>query len=204
MKTKFLVCISFIIAYLIGSISSAIIAGRFIFHVDIKKVGSGNAGTTNAIRAFGKKAGIMVFIFDCLKGFIGTYLGYLIAGGLGSYAGALGAIIGHSFPVYFGFKGGKGIATAVGILLYLDTKMILLLLGIFAIIVILTKYVSLGSIVTVILAPIYTYIYHFDEKPIYFYTILALSSLILFNHRSNIIRLIKGKERKIGGNKWQK
>lgn len=204
MKVKFLICLSFLIAYLIGSISSAIIAGKLIFNVDIKKVGSGNAGTTNAIRAFGKKAGIMVFIFDCLKGFISVYLGHLIGGVFGSYAGALGAIVGHSFPIYFGFKGGKGIATAVGILLYLDTKMILLLLGLFAIIVILTKYVSLGSIVTVILAPIYTYIYHFDQKPIYFYTILVLSSLILFNHRSNIIRLIRGEENKIGGNKWQK
>lgn len=193
--------IAFLLAYLLGSLSAATIIGRLFFKIDIKTIGSGNAGTTNAIRAFGKKAGIGVFVFDCLKGFIGAWLGQIIAGPYGSYAGAAGAILGHTFPIYFSFKGGKGIATAAGILFFLDLKMIVILLIIFALIVITTRYVSLGSIIVVLMAPVYTYIYHYSSRPVYFYLIFFLAAMILFNHRSNIKRLFKGEENKIGGSK---
>lgn len=199
-----MIVLASILAYLIGSISSAVIVGRVFFKQDIKKIGSGNAGATNALRAFGKMVGASVFLFDFLKGFIAVWLGYRIAGDLGSYGAAIGVILGHTFPVFFGFKGGKGIATAAGLLFFLDLKMILILLAIFFIVVISSKIVSLGSVIVAILAPIYTYRFYYQDNKIYFFSILILASIILFNHRSNIGRLIRGEENKLGRVKNEK
>lgn len=187
----------FIFAYLIGSISSASIISKLIYNQDIKTLGSGNAGATNTLRSHGKLAGLGVLLFDCFKGFIVVYITMQLQGDIAAYVAGVGAIIGHTLPIYFKFKGGKGVATALGIFLYLDFKMVVLLFVIFIIIVIITKYVSLASISVAALAPIYTYFIHYNSNPIYFYMVLFVGLLIIYNHRVNIDRLLKGNENRL-------
>ncbi len=187
----------FLFAYLIGSVSSASIISKVFYNQDIKKVGSGNAGATNTLRNYGKLAGAGVLIFDCFKGFIAVYIASKLQGDVAAYIAGIGAIIGHTWPIYFKFKGGKGVATGLGIFLYLDVKMVLILFVIFVLIVLITKYVSLASISVAALAPIYTYFIHYKNSPLYFYMVLFVALLIIFNHRANVDRLLKGNENKL-------
>ncbi len=188
-----------IAGYLLGSLNSSLIVGKF-YGVDIRKHGSGNAGTTNTLRTLGKKAALFVLIGDMLKGILAYLVGFYISGDpMGGMIGGLAAIIGHNWPLYFGFKGGRGVLTSLAVLLMMDWKIALVLLGIFIIIVALTRYVSLGSIIGAALFPILSLLMGRDLTHIIFSAIIGIMIIIL--HRDNIKRLLAGTESKLGAKK---
>lgn len=183
-----------ILAYLAGSISSAIIICKFQNLPDPRGVGSHNPGATNVLRNTNKITAGLVLFFDIIKGLIPVWSAYFL-GIEPIYIGFIGvaACLGHMYPIFFGFKGGKAVATAFGVLLPLGFTLAALLIGTWLIVAKLTRYSSLAAIVTVCLAPLYTGLI----KPIYVYPVLMLSTLIIFRHRDNIQRLLKGTENKI-------
>lgn len=196
-----LLILSCIAGYLLGSANSSIIVGKF-YGTDVRKHGSGNAGTTNTLRTLGKKAALFVLLGDILKGLLAYLAGYYITGSaLGGMVGGTAAILGHIWPVYFGFKGGKGVLTSLAVLLMIDWPIALVLLGIFIIIVLLTRYVSLGSIVGATLFPVLSLVLGRSTETVIFSALIAV--LIIFMHRTNIKRLLKGTESKIGSKKQE-
>ena len=192
---KFIICIA--IAYLLGNISGGMIFGKLLFNKDIRDYGSKNAGTTNALRVFGIKAGILTFIVDVLKSLLACFIGMKLLGLSGILLAGIFVVIGHNWPIFLNFKGGKGIASSFGFIMFLDYKIAIVAIIIFIIIVILTKYISLGSMLTTTLVLPISYIF-FGYRNIYvLLTFLFLASLSIFRHNSNIIRLINGNENKI-------
>jgi glycerol-3-phosphate acyltransferase PlsY len=190
-------------AYLIGSISSAILICKLLGLPDPRTIGSGNPGATNVLRISNTLiAGIVLFL-DVLKGTIpvwGTYFLYAYIGEKEPlYLGVIGvsACLGHMYPVFFNFQGGKAVATALGTLLPIGLGLGALLIVTWLGVAKLSKYSSLAAIVTVTMAPWYVFLL----KPIYVYPTLMLSGLIIFRHKDNIIRLLKGTETKINFNK---
>lgn len=198
------IVITIIIAYLLGSFSPAYFLGKLLNKTDIREYGSGNAGSTNALRVFGKKIAILTLIMDVLKGIAAVLLGVYIMGINGSYIAGLFVVLGHNWPVFLNFKGGKGIATSLGVLFILNWKLGLICLIIGLTFIVLSKYVSLGSIMASLSAPIVSYILVGTIDDYLFLTTLVLAILSLYRHRANINRLIKGKENKLilkSGNK---
>jgi len=199
MKAFVLIVIA-VIAYTLGSLNGAIIVSRLVFRKDIRKYGSGNAGLTNFHRVFGDSALLLVFAIDLGKGMLAALIGGGLMGLLGYpmvgkiFAGFC-AILGHSYPVFFGFRGGKGILTAFGMILIADWRIALICISVFIAIVAFTRYVSLGSIVAPLLAPplIWAFNYGGLEGTV---TLLAVLILV-FQHRANIGRLITGTESKL-------
>lgn len=201
-----LICVA--IGYLFGLFQTGYIYGM-INHVDIRKHGSGNAGTTNALRTLGWKAGAITFIGDCLKCVLAVLLVRFIFADsshvelLAIYAG-LGAVLGHNFPFYLNFKGGKGIASTVGLILAVNPVMFLIVAIVFIAIVWFTQYVSLGSIVIMVLFVIQVVIYGqmdgfgLTGGELYeFYAIaIVLAALAIWRHRANMKRLATGTENK--------
>lgn len=180
--------------YLLGSLNSALIVGRF-YGVDVRRHGSGNAGMTNTMRTLGKKAALFVLLGDVIKGLLSYLIGYLVYGGQpGGMVAGTAAIIGHIWPVYFGFKGGKGVLTTLAVLFMFDWRAALALLGVFIIILALTRYVSLGSIVGAFLFPFAELLLGRNMETIIFSAVIAV--LIIFMHRANIKRLLSGTESK--------
>ena len=192
---KVIFCI--IISYLLGNISGGMIFGKLLFNKDIRDYGSKNAGTTNALRVFGIKAGALTFIVDVLKSLLACFIGMKLLGLSGILLAGIFVVIGHNWPIFLNFKGGKGIASSFGFIMFLDYKIAIVEIIIFIIIVILTKYISLGSMLTTTLVLPISYIF-FGYRNIYvLLTFLFLASLSIFRHNSNIIRLINGNENKI-------
>jgi len=143
-----------VIGYFLGSISSGVVLSKVIKKSDIRSQGSGNAGTTNMLRIHGKGMALITFLCDILKGVIAVYIGKAIVGGeLGGVLGVLGAVLGHNYPIFFGFKGGKGIATSFGSLLFVYPIQALAAFTVFLILVYFTHYVSVGSIVAAFTLP---------------------------------------------------
>ena len=177
-----------IIAYLLGSISPSIIQGK-LAGIDIKKVGSGNAGTTNTLRTLGKKAALITLVVDICKGVLAVFLGSL-AGQTCSYICAIAVFLGHIFPIYFGFKGGKGVATAFGACLMVNWKVALLALAVAIVLTALSRRMSVGSIVAAASLPVFSLIF---ERSFWPYA-LATALIIIIKHHANIKRLIKGEE----------
>ncbi len=183
-----------LMAYLLGSVSSAIVVTKLFVGDDIREQGSGNAGASNVMRVAGKKAAAIVFIFDVLKGAIPVYAGFLLGfTPLGLSAIAISACIGHMFPLYFQFKGGKGVATALGALFPLNLWLALCLITTWLLVFAFSRISSLAAICTFIFAPFYTYLF----KPEYLLAVCFLCLLILFKHKSNILRLFVRSERKL-------
>ena len=192
-----------IIAYFIGSISFSVIFSRKFAGFDVRDKGSGNAGTTNVLRTVGKKVAALTLVCDVLKGVIAIGIA-AIAGKIWTdidvetlkYLAGFLAILGHTFPIFFEFRGGKGVATALGVLITLNWKIGLICL-IFAIIIIaVTKMVSVGSLLAAILYPILT-VFMGEAKILAIVISLAIALLVIFNHRSNIKRLKNGTENKL-------
>jgi len=186
-----------IIAYLIGNISFSLLIGKLFFKKDVRNYGSGNAGTTNMIRAFGAKIGVITFIGDALKGMLAAYIGKLLGGMDGCYIAGLMVIVGHNWPVFMKFKGGKGVATTVGVMLYVlpIPSFICFVIGVS--IAFFTRIVSIGSLIGVGLSPIaiLLFVRPFDVKLLIFSAIYT--AMCLFKHRGNIVRLIRKEERKL-------
>lgn len=194
-----------ILAYLIGSIPTAVWVSRYFFQIDIREHGSGNAGATNTFRILGTKAGSFVFLFDFLKGFVAVDLAYLIAHyqmdnmALTNFQVGLGifAVLGHIFPIWANFKGGKGIATLFGMILAIQPIVALCLVAVFFIILFTTRYVSLSSITASLAFPVL--ILFIFREPEIMYKIFAISAaiLVVLSHHKNISRLVAGNENKV-------
>ncbi|MDO5555187.1 MAG: glycerol-3-phosphate 1-O-acyltransferase PlsY [Clostridia bacterium] len=192
-----------IIAYFIGSISFSVIFSRKFAGFDVRDKGSKNAGTTNVLRTVGTKLAIITLICDILKGVIAVVIAIIatniwkeLDGNLLKYLAGFFAILGHTFPIFFEFRGGKGVATALGVLITLNWKIGLICL-IFAIIIMaFTKIVSIGSILAAILYPILT-IFMTDFKFSAILVSILISLLIIFNHRENLKRIRNGTENKL-------
>ena len=193
-----------ITAYLLGNISTSYIVAKRLAGVDIRTQGSGNAGSTNVLRTLGKKAGALTFIGDVLKGLIAVLIARFIAYGANlddttcAYIAVVAVVLGHNYPVFLGFKGGKGVATSLGSMLGMNPLVALLCLGFFIIIVAITKYVSLGSILGIGLSPIIMMINH-NTKGVLVTLFLTIS--VVITHKENIKRLLNGTERKLGQKK---
>ncbi|MCD4730924.1 MAG: glycerol-3-phosphate 1-O-acyltransferase PlsY [Bacteroidales bacterium] len=197
--------IAVILAYLIGSIPTSVWIGRIFYKVDVRKEGSGNAGATNTIRVLGYKAGIPVLLLDIFKGWFAVYISNFFWDGTLTFPDlvdfdiilASAAVVGHVFPIYIGFKGGKGIATLLGIGLALFPYGALIAVAIFTITLLITGYVSLSSIVASVTFPIVELILLGNTEYISL-TILAIAVAIFvpLTHRKNIQRLLNGEESK--------
>jgi glycerol-3-phosphate acyltransferase PlsY len=187
-----------IISYFLGAVSFSTILTKWIAGVDIRSLGSGNAGATNTLRAIGVGPAVAVLVLDALKGVAAVLLGGALGGGNDWWAALAGlaVIVGHNWPVYYGFRGGKGVATTIGVMAAFDFWPVLLV-GIVTIIVIaVTRYVSLGSMVFSALIFI---VFLIQQQPAPIITCSLLAALLLyFKHRGNIYRLIQGNERKLG------
>lgn len=186
-----------ILSYLLGSISPSYLLGK-TKNLDIRSHGSGNAGTTNAIRVLGPKLGALTFILDILKGILAVVVGQIIFGEYGGLLASVFVVLGHNWPIFFNFKGGKGIATSLGVLMIINWQMGLICLAIALTIIFFTRYVSLGSIVATVSAP-FVIMFTTDtvNMPLYM-TVFLLAFVSIFKHRSNIVRLYKGEENKFG------
>ncbi len=187
-----------VIAYLIGSINTSIIASKVLIGDDIRNHGSGNAGATNALRTLGKKGAIIVVLGDALKAVIAILIAKLITKNApnATYIAAIGTVFGHNFPLYFGFRGGKGIVVSLVAILFADWKIGLLVAVISIAIMAVSKYVSLGSVLGAVLFVILSSIFHYgDSQFIVFAAILAI--LAIYMHKSNIVRLINKTENKL-------
>jgi len=197
-----------IFAYLFGSIPTAVWIGQAFYGIDVREYGSGNAGATNTFRVLGKKAGIAVMILDILKGYTATNLAYLI--GLSvtgpqdsvqfvNYQLALGitAVMGHLFPVFAGFRGGKGIATLFGMIVAVHTGAALICVLTFIVVLLISKYVSLSSILSGFSFPLsIIFIFQSPIRSVVLYG-MCICILILVTHQKNIERLLKGKESRV-------
>lgn len=216
-----------VIAYLIGSLSPAIIITKIKTGQDIREMGSGNAGFTNVLRSVGVKPAVITIICDYLKGIIAVLIGWWIFSSMtitndvsrleyvkyGGYLAGMSVIVGHSFPIFYGFRGGKGVVTANALMIVVDYRVFLMIIATFLIIVLCSRLISLGSIACAALFPIYTCVitYFCDYLPLLgtaneirfrFVLIstgcaLVIGMMIILRHHANIQRLFAGKEKKI-------
>ena len=195
-----------IIAYAIGSINFSVIFSRKFAGFDVREKGSGNAGTTNMLRTVGKKAAVITLVCDILKGIVSILIALLIGyfvkdvnkAILVQIAGFF-AIFGHTFPIFFEFRGGKGVATALGVILLTNWQIGLICLAFALILIIITKMVSLGSIMAAILFPVLTIFIqtNYIEPGNYIIFGIAVGLLVVYNHRKNLKRILEGNENKI-------
>ena len=200
--------ITAIIAYLIGSINFSVILSKKMAGFDVREKGSGNAGTTNMLRSVGKKAAALTLICDVLKGVVAILIAMFIGWAfnvenqslLVQIAG-IAVVLGHTFPIFFGFKGGKGVATSLGILIMSNWQIGLICLVFGVLLIALTRMVSLGSCAAAVLFPVLTLFitdnYIVSQGSGYLIYSIILAVIVLFNHRSNIKRIMTGKENKI-------
>lgn len=193
-----------IVAYVIGSINFAIIFSKKFAGFDVREKGSKNAGTTNVLRTVGVKAAALTLICDILKGVVAV-LAAILAKSMWTnfdvetlkYIAGLMVIIGHTFPIFYDFKGGKGVATAIGVLLMLNWKIGLICLAFGLVIIALSKMVSLGSMCAAILFPILSIFMQKNITPVQIVLCFAIGLLVVYNHRTNIKRIKNGKENKL-------
>lgn len=185
----------FLLAYLIGNFSPAFIVGKLASGVDIREKGSGNAGATNVLRSLGWKYGLLVFILDALKGVAAALAGLALGGNAGLAAASFGVILGHDFPALLNFHGGKGIAATIGIFLSLLPVPTLIGILILVVVVLLTKMVSVGSLVFVVSMAGYTLL---SGQPLVLVVVaVGMAFFAILRHRSNIKRILSGVENKI-------
>ena len=188
------------IGYLLGNLNGAVLVSKMVAHDDVRDHGSGNAGLTNFIRSYGAGKSLLVIGIDAGKAVIGCLVGGLLLKNFGMYdsgaaLGGAGVLLGHAFPVFLGFRGGKGILSGFFIALILDWRIALLILMLFALVYLTTGYVSLGSVLAAVTFGIGFAVLHYHE-PIVVTCGVFMGLLATFMHRQNIARLLKGQERK--------
>jgi glycerol-3-phosphate acyltransferase PlsY len=188
------------LAYLIGSIPTAVLVSRLFFGIDIRNYGSGNAGATNTFRVLGTKWGTFVMAVDILKGVLASFLYLLLPYyltnewdrtnfmiGLG-----LSAVVGHIFPIWANFKGGKGVATLLGMVVAIQPLVALCVMGVFLLVLYLTRFVSLSSILASIAFPLFILVIFNEPEPLYRVFAIAVALLVILTHQKNISRLLQG------------
>jgi len=197
--------LTFILSYLLGSIATAVWAGKIFHNVDVRQHGSGNAGATNVIRVLGWKTGIPVLLIDVLKGWGAAMLPvFFNLAGEGSallinyqILAGLAVVIGHIFPVFAGFRGGKGVATIFGVLLAIHPLLTISCFGVFLCVLLISGYVSLSSMSAGVAFPAFLFLF-FDTPSVFFKVFsVAVATALIFTHRKNISRLLKGEESKL-------
>ncbi len=199
-----LIIAGFVMAYLLGSLPTSVWLGQAYFGIDVRDFGSGNAGATNTFRVLGRKAGIIVMLVDILKGWTATSLALLLYlmnvipfDDLLMYKLLFGilSVIGHIFPVYVGFKGGKGVATLLGMVLAIHTEAALLCILIFFVVLLTSKYVSLGSMIAALAFPILLLLPRFSpDDPMMIVFGFVMFAIVVITHQKNIVRLLNGEE----------
>ena len=188
------------VSYLLGSIPNGLIIGKVIWGIDLREYGSKNIGATNAWSTIGKAAGLSIFLLDFLKGFISAYIGVNVAGTeLAGVICGMMAIVGHSWSLFMSFKGGKSVATGLGVIAMLMPVVTVVVFAVWFVIVYVTRYVSLGSIVAAIIVPVLAYVLDYSSEYILFGVLT--SAFVTYRHKSNIIRLMSGTENKIKAGK---
>lgn len=196
-------------AYLVGSLSFAVIVSRFVGLADPRSYGSKNPGATNVLRSGNKKAAIATLVLDAVKGWLPLWVAGVWGPGLGlgpitmALVG-LAAFVGHLYPLFFHFKGGKGVATAVGVLFGVDWLLALACLASFGIVVFFTRFVSLASMVAAVFAPVYFMFggdVAWEASPPMVGALVVMAVLLIWRHRENVDRLVKGTESKLGAKK---
>ncbi|MDR9792306.1 MULTISPECIES: glycerol-3-phosphate 1-O-acyltransferase PlsY [Aeribacillus] len=196
---SFLLILVLILAYLIGSIPFGLIVGKIGYGIDIREHGSGNLGATNTFRVLGKKAGLFVTVADILKGTLAASLPVLLSGDLHqawTLIAGMVAAVGHMYPIFAGFRGGKAVATSGGVLLFYSPLLFLSMLAVFFLVLYVSKYVSLSSMVTALYTLVYT-IFTGDAALMIIVAILA--TFVFYRHRANIKRILNKTEPKV---KW--
>lgn len=196
--------ITIIIGYLIGSLNFSIIIGKLFYKTDVREHGSKNAGATNTLRTLGTVPGLVVFVLDTLKAVIAFLIVSLIPYGMpvSGYLAAAAASLGHNYPVFFGFKGGKGVTVSLGMLFCFSPVVGILTLGVGVLVIFFTRYVSLGSMLATLVSPLFTIFFFKGEcKPLVFTLNLLLAVQIILRHKSNIRKLLNGNESKISFSK---
>jgi len=196
--------LALVLSYLAGSIPSAVWAGKIFHGIDVREHGSGNAGATNTVRVLGWKTGIPVLLFDLFKGWLAASLPlFLNAAPVGSeqmtalqIICGMVAILGHVFPVFAGFRGGKGVATTFGVLLALQPWLTLTCAGIFLVVLLISGYVSLGSMISVIMFPVLLMTLFHTPSLLFKIFAVVVAVAVVLTHSKNISRLIKGEEKK--------
>lgn len=196
-----------IIAYAIGSINFSVILSKKMAGFDVREKGSGNAGTTNMLRSVGKKAAAITLVCDILKGVVSILIAIILGAIVKDIDKALlvqiagiAVIVGHTFPIFFEFKGGKGIATSLGVLLLTNWQIGLICLVFALVLMALTKMVSAGSVAAAVLFPVLTLFMgkeHFIVEGSYFIYSVIIAMIVIFNHRTNIKRILEGNENKL-------
>lgn len=193
-----------LLAYLTGSVPSSVWIGKIFYGIDVREYGSGNAGATNTFRVLGKKAGIPVLILDALKGYVAVYYVTFfpeLEPGTSPYVNlqlalGLAALFGHIFPIYVGFRGGKGIATLLGMMLAVYYQAALLSVGVFLIVLFISRFVSLSSIIAGISFPIFVILVFHSHIPSLVIFSIFISILVIITHQKNIERLLRKEESK--------
>jgi len=201
--TAIIIIFSSVIGYLIGSVNTSIIIGKLFFRTDVREHGSGNAGATNALRTLGKGAAAAVVAGDFIKGILACMIGRWVFGEInpgdgiyiGEYMAGLFAVVGHNWPVYFGFRGGKGVMTSFAVAVMFSPLSAAICLAGFIVVVAITRYVSLGSMVAAVIFPVMALA--FGEPLVKILAGAALAALIIWRHKENIVRLVSGNERKL-------
>lgn len=204
MESVLIAAVSAVQAYLLGSIDTGILVSKFLYHDDVRKYGSGAAGMTNMLRTFGKKAAALTAFGDVLKGVLAVCIGRwlftlmpestTLSPYLAVYLAAIFAIIGHLKPLYFGFKGGKGVLVGAVMLAFFDWRVFVIAFALFILSVVLTKWISLGSILGAVSFPITTWLFYRD--PVLTAMAFGMAAAVIFMHRSNIGRILHGTENK--------
>lgn len=207
-------------AYLLGSISTAIIVVRVLYREDVRDKGSGNAGATNALRNYGTKAAVLTTIGDLAKSIIAVFLGGFLLVHLqlthapeiseeslrmiGRYLGGMCCVLGHLYPVFFGFRGGKGVMASLGLIIILDWRVAIICLSVFIVTLLISRMVSLSSVLGVFVSAFlvylfHTYVDHHSPETVLFCTtvIAVISAIVIIKHHSNIARIVKGEESRI-------
>ena len=194
------------IGYILGSIPSAVWVGKLFHGIDIREHGSKNAGATNTFRVFGNKSGTIVLVMDILKGYAAAstplllshmYIGFKDEVLILQLTASFCAIIGHVFPVLAKFKGGKGVASTLGIIIAINPETAFICLGCFVLVFAVWKYVSLGAIVASVLFPFVSYFFMLEDARIMIIFSIVISLIVLFSHRKNMQRLLRGEENKM-------
>ena len=188
-----------VIGYLLGNVPSGVLIAKGYGIADIRKHGSGNTGTTNVLRTLGWLPSVLTLVLDCLKGYAACRVGRWLAGDLGMLLGGVCAILGHDFPVFMGFRGGKGIATSLGLIIAINPWIALAELLVQIIAVAITRYMSIASLITTVAFPIVTGIVCRGRANygLFLGTACVAAALSLFGHRGNIQRLIRGEENRL-------
>ena len=183
-----------LVAYLLGSISASIVLSKLVFRTDVRKQGSGNAGATNVARNFGMKAGVATLLGDMLKTVVAMGIGVLLGGELGKAVAGIACLLGHFCPVFFGFKGGKGISVGAVVAAFVGWQHFAFVIAMFALGMALTRIVSVGSVMAAAGLPVALLLFGGTKPEI----VLSLvgASLVIWMHRQNIKRLIRGEEKK--------